>query len=236
MKKSFALLVFLLSLTILRAQEEQVSDKSTLQTKGVGEMRIAPDKAIVSMNISAHNLNFNSTIQELNKKVVALEKEIESAGFKKTDLKTTGYVVNKNIIYRNDGPVDSGYVGRQTFYLEFPNEQQRIVNLVKTLSQSKVSVDFNFSFTLSDIKQEEVEKELIKRAYKDAEAKAKVISEASGTVLKRIVKISYGIRDSEPRPFANVMFKEQAASADFSGFTVKELELSDEITVTWEID
>lgn len=228
-----SLLVFFYFLSSTIAQDTSLP---TLETSGTGEMKVTPDRTVLYLDLSAQNMNFNNSVQELNRKTSILEKELLSAGFSKTDLKTTGYTVNKNTIYTNRGPVDSGYIARQSFLVEFTLDQAKIVKIVKTLSESKVGAAFNFTFTLSEQKEKEVQTELIKKAVADAKQKAKVLSEAAGVLLKRIVTINYGKNDSGPRPYSTMMKESQSANDNFSGFTVNELSLKEQVLISWEID
>lgn len=231
-KKIILSVLFFYAVSSAIAQEKMLP---SLETIGTGEIKVSPDRAVLFMDLTARSMNFNNAVQELNKKAALLEKELTSAGFVKTDLKTTGYTVNKNIIYTSGGPVDSGYIARQTFLVELQNDQQKIVKLVKSLSESKAGAAFSFSFTLSEQKEKEVQTELMKRAVADANQKAKILAEASGVTIQRILTITYGKTDYGPRPFASAMRKESQSDDNFSGFTVNELDLTEQVTITWEI-
>src|SRR5690606_2103327 len=143
---------------------------------------------------------FNKAVQDLNKKATGLEKQLVKAGFKKEDIKTTGYNVHKNYQYKDGQITDTGFVAYQTFVVEFAKDQQRIIKLVNNLSESPVQVSFNFAFTLSDAKDKEVEVELLKRAVDDASLKSKTLASAAGISLKRIVNITYVTHQQGPIP------------------------------------
>jgi len=224
---------FLLLLCLTHLASSQDKSIPTLQTEGTGELKTSPDWTIVYMEVSAKHMNFNKAVEELNKKYSILEKELTAAGFPKTDIRTQGYTIDKNIIYGQMGAVDSGFIGRQNFVLEFSNDQAKIVKLVKAFTESKTNLTYNFSFTLSEQKRKQVNGELIKKAVADANEKSKQLSSAAGVTLKRIVNIKYGVAEFNPLPMAT--FKEARMNEDFSGFNVKDLELKDRVTITWEI-
>lgn len=229
--KIIAFLFLLLTLNqFVSAQDKNIP---TLQTEGTGELKTSPDWTVVYMEVSAKNMNFNKAVEELNKKYSVLEKELNAAGFPKTDIRTQGYTIDKNIIYGQMGAIDSGYIARQNFVLEFSNDQAKIVKLVKAFTDSKTNLTYNFSFTLSEQKRKQTSAELIKKAVADANEKSKLLSGAAGVTLKRIVSIKYGVNDFNPPPMAT--FKEARMNEDFSGFNVKDLELRDSVTITWEI-
>lgn len=228
---------FLSGLLLLVTIAVSAQDKSipSLRTEGKGEIKTAPDRTIVYMEVNSRSMNFNQAIQDLNKKYSILEKEITTAGFAKADIQTSGYTIDKNIVYTQQGPVDSGFIGRQTFTIEFPNEQAKIIKLVKAFSESKADLSYNFQFTLSDAKRKQVEGDLLKKAVTDASDKAKLLSSSAGVSLKRIISIEYGQPEILYRAPSVMMDKRGSMAGEFSGFNVKDLELSDKVTITWEI-
>jgi uncharacterized protein len=231
--KTIAFTFLFLLLSFSHSAFSQDKNIPTLQTEGTGELKTSPDWTVVYMEVSAKNMNFNKAVEELNKKYSILEKELNVAGFPKTDIRTQGYTIDKNIIYGQMGAIDSGFIARQNFVLEFSNDQAKIVKLVKAFTDSKTNLTYNFSFTLSEQKRKQTSSELIKKAMTDANEKSKLLSTAAGVTLKRIVNIKYGVNDFNPPPMAT--FKEARMNEDFSGFNVKDLELRDSVTITWEI-
>ncbi|HEY8401208.1 MAG TPA: SIMPL domain-containing protein [Cytophagaceae bacterium] len=217
------------------AQEGPVYTLPVIKTEGTGKMTVAPDWVVVNMDISSFHKDFNKAVQELNKRAAGLEKQLIKAGFKKEDIKTTGYNVNKHYQYKDGMIVDTGFIAFQTFVVEFAKDQQRIVNLVNSLSESPVQVSFNFSFTLSDAKEKEVEVELLKRAVNDASIKSKALASAAGVSLKRILNITYVTQRQGPIPMYAMEAKMAGDDSAFSGFNVKDLELEKTITASWEI-
>lgn len=213
-------------------QEPGTFISGSLNTVGKARLSVAPDEVITYLSVSRQDMDYAVAIQKLNEQTSVLEKEIVVAGFKKEDLKTRSFNVRKNTIWRNGRTIDSGYIAIQSFSMEYEFNNAKIARLVKVLSGGKVATDLSFSFGLSDKKQIEVNKELIKLAVKDASEKAQTIADASGVVLGKILRIDYGTPVSAPVPYK---MNASAAAAEFSGFNAKNLELSDSITITWKI-
>jgi len=227
--------LFILTLAMsLQTSFGQDSRVRTLTAVGRGEIQTAPDLVVLNLELSAKNMDFNKAIEELNKKAAALEKQVVAAGFKKEDLKTTSYTVNKNYEYHNGRSVDSGFIAHHAYTLEFPNEQTKIVAVVKAISKG-IEVSYNFGFTLSDAKKKEVKAELLKRAVKEATEEANVLAAASGVKLKQINEITYGLSEIVPVAMANVRMAKMSAESDFAGFEAKDISLSEKVTITWEL-
>lgn len=227
--------LFILTLAMsIQTSFGQETKTRTLTAVGRGEIKSAPDLVVLNLDISAKNMDFNKAIEELNKKAATLEKQIIAAGFKKEDLKTTSYTVNKNYEYQNGRSIDSGFIANHSYTLEFPNDQSKIVTVVKSISKG-VDVTYNFGFTLSDAKNKELKAELLKRAVKDATDEATVLAAAGGVKLKQINEISYGLSEVVPFAMANARMAKMSAEGDFGGFEAKDISLSEKVTITWEI-
>lgn len=234
MKKSL-FIALLVSLTFqVLAQKTEITPKITVQ--GNSSIKVNPDWVSVYMSIESKNADYNEVVKELNLKYNMLEKELVMAGFRKESIKTSHYNINKHMVWEDGRSKDNGYIGNQSLLIEFENDNRKITNLVNTISKGKVDVNFNFSFGLSDKKEEDTKKELINMAVKDASSKAGAIAGASSVMLKRILTINYGVPEiNHPQP----MYEARAMKADnsnsFGGFNAREIEMSDSITITWEI-
>lgn len=230
----FTLVAILATPLLLLAQKPDHERSGTLNTEGTGRISVAPDWITTYLNTSSNGMDYNQVVLALNNKVSKLEKALVMAGFKKDDIKTTSYTVNKNIVWVENRNVDSGYIAQQGFTLEFDNNNQKIASLLKGLSEGKVDASFNFSFGLSTKKEEEVKNELLKKAVQDATSKANVIALASNVKMKKIIRIHYGTPEFQrPMPMTAMALQK---STDFSGFNAQSLEMSDSVTITWELE
>src|SRR5690606_6258821 len=98
------------------------------------------------------------------------------------------------------------------------------------------------SFTVSDSLEESIRNELIKRAIADASQKAKLMAEASGQQLGKIVKIAYE-GGSSGRRFHDVDYDmalmqsvpDEVVIREQVEYTVKEMSFEDEVMVTYEV-
>jgi uncharacterized protein YggE len=219
------------------AQDKSTS-LPTINAEGTGKMTVAPDWVTTYLTINSKGMDYNKVVQDLNNKASALEKQLIMAGFRKEDLKTTSYTINKNIVWDNNRNIDSGFIAQQSFVLEYPNNNQKIASFVKAISEGKSGASFNFGFGLSEKKNLEVTSELIRKAVTDATQKARILAEANGVKLKRIYRISYGKPEiPQPIPYQmdRAMMKSEGAN-EFTGFNVQDIKLTDSVNITWEIE
>ncbi len=227
--------LFFIPLTLMAQKEKSAA---TLSATGSASMQVAPDWISVNMSLNAKHADYGEVTKLLTTKYNQLEKQLIMAGFRKEDLKTINYTINKNIVWNNGRSIDSGYAGNQSLLIEFDNDNKKIANLVKALSNGKVDVNFGFNFGLSERKKEETRQELIKKAVKDAESKAAVIASTANLKLSRIAKIDYGKTElNRPVPMYEMRaMKADMAAESFGGFNAQELELSDTIHIIWEVE
>jgi uncharacterized protein YggE len=234
----FALAVALSSITFFSfAQTEK--NPPAVQVLGISKKMVTPDVAILSIMLTYKDMNFAQTTVGLNAKTKDVSRQIVSAGFKEADIKTTDYNIRVNRIYRNDSYLDSGYVASQNVVVEFNYSKEKISKILTTFSKSKTPFELRFDFKLSDELKKKVNNDLIRLAVNDAKEKARILSESSGVKLKRILDIQYGLGFNEyaPREAMYSMNAKLASEADvIEGFTPKEVELNDHVTMRWEIE
>lgn len=236
MKNNLALLLSLLFISFnILAQDS--GKTATITTQGNSSQKVSPDWVTVYLTINSKNMAYEEVVKDLNTQYSLLEKELVMAGFKKDALKTNNYAINKHTVWEEGRSKDSGFIGNQSIIVEFENDNRKIVNLVNTLSKGKVEVNFNFSFGLSETKKEAISQELIKKAVKDASTKANAIASVSSIRLKRIFAISYGAAPTHyPQPLYETRALKMDAAESFGGFNAREIEMSESISVTWEIE
>lgn len=234
-----------LGFSSLQAQQQPAAvpaQQAVLKIRGSGELRIAPDLAVVNMTVKATDMNFNQAVKALNEKVDRLQRKLQSAGFKREEIKTSQLNVQENGHWRNGEYTDSGYVAMQHIELKFKRDQQRIGRLMEAFaSEQGAEALFHFGFALSDEVRQQASEELIRKAIMDARSKATVIAKTSGVKLGKIRSISYGQPDFQPVPVYNEMamnmrMDSAEAKQGVANMEVREIEMRDDIIVFWDIE
>jgi uncharacterized protein YggE len=238
-------LFLVLGLSSLRAQQQAPAlavQQAALKIKGSGEIRVAPDLAVVNMTVKAIDMDFNQAVKALNQKTDKLHKKLQSAGFKPSEIKTSQLNVQENGHWRNGEYIDSGYVAMQHIELRFKRDQQRIGSLMEAFADEQgAEALFQLGFALSDEVRKEAGEELIRKAIMDARNKATVIAKTSGVKLGKIRSISYGQPDFQPMPMYNDMtmnmrMNSAESKQGVADMEVSEIEMRDDLIVVWDIE
>ncbi len=237
MKKLFLLLV-LVSGTVF-GQTDQQTSKATVTVNGTSKISVIPDMTELNIHVSSLKMNMADATKAIGDQTQQYLKILKQLGFQEADVKTTNFSAWKNTIYRENGPIDSGYVVSQNLTLKFPYAQSTLQKIVARFSESKDPVNFDISFYISDQLREKTEGELQAKAVVDARKKANNLSAAAGVKVGGLKAISYGAEASAPiyyktdmRMYANA---EMSDGANLS-FAPQEIELQESVTVTWWVE
>lgn len=233
--KRIVKLIFFFSFTLFSVFAQQIS--RTIEVKGTGTYNAMPDIGVLTIEVVSIDPVFSNSVKELYTKTEQLTAQLQMVGFKKEDIKTTDFSVGKNMVWENNANVDKGYIAKQNISLEFPNTKEKIGAIINSFMNSENEIRFSFYFTLSDEKEAVVKSELLKRAVSDARTRADIIAAAAKQKIGSIKNISYGIvQEQGPFRKSTYSISEMAVSAQrASGFDVKEMKFTDDITIVWEL-
>ncbi len=201
-----------------------------IEVKGTGTYSSIPDRGVLSVEITAVQRLFGDAVKELNSKTEKINAQLASLGFSTEEIKTGDYTVAKHTVWENNANVDRGYIARQRITVEFPQSKEKIGTIITSFMKSGTDVQFSFHFILSDAKEREVRDELLKRAVTDAHSRASVLTVAAGEKLGKIIRISHG-SEMPVMPMRALKYSTEQSS----GFEVKEISLSDDVTIVWEL-
>jgi uncharacterized protein YggE len=207
----------------------------TIQVRGTGSITTLPDLGVITVEAIVISDKFADAVKGLNAKTEKLTAQLQMIGFKKDEIKTADFSVGKNIVWENGTSTEKGYIARQSLQAEFLNSKEKISALITSFMNSENDVRFSFHFTLSADKEKKTADEVLKRAVNDARLRAEVIAAAAQQKIGTVQNITYG--SSVQRPvYQPAMYKTAAAeSGAASGFDVKELTITDEVTIVWEL-
>ena len=238
MKKITAIL--LLFTSISGFAQVQLPAKPTLNVTGSAKISVKPDLGILNISVSEIKPAMSDAIKALGEKSNHYNGLLKQLGFNEKDIKTTRFTVSKNIIYRDNRTIDSGYVASQNIRLEFGYSQAVLQKIVSEFSKSERPVDFNFEFELSEALKQKAQAQVIEMAVKDANDKAGVISKASNIRLAGIKAISYGSwsRDAGMQSMERIQdyaAAKQVGDMQAFNFTPDDIVLRDTLNMEWFI-
>ena len=233
------LLVFVLASGTIFAQTDHTTSKPTVTVNGTSKVYVTPDMTELNIPISLIRMNMGDATKAIGDQTQNYLKILKQLGFQESDVKTTHFSASKNRIYRQNGPVDSGYVVSQYLTVKFAYSQAMLQKIAARFSEVKDPVDFNIGFYVSDALREKTEADLQSRAVGDARKKANNLSTAAGVKITTLKAIVYGADVSNPvyykdmRMFAN---GEMASDGANLSFAPQEIELQESVTVVWFVE
>lgn len=227
------LLLFLVS-GMAFGQTENTS-KSVITVNGTAKTSVIPDMTALNIHLSVVKMNMADAAKAIGEQTQQFLKVLKQLGFQESDVKTTNFSASKNRIYRNNGPVDSGYVVSQNLTVKFAYNQVTLQKIAARFAEAKDPVNFSISFYLSDGLREKTEAELQAKAVADARKKAVNLSSAAGVKIGAVKSIMYGSGNTEPVYYKSEMrmFADSGADGADLRFAPQETELQESVTVVW---
>ena len=213
----------------------------TIRVTGKGQIKLKPDMMRITMTLEGLHREYGETLRRSSEDTEALKDVLSGFGFARTDLKTLNFSVDTEYeSYRKRDAYKQRFVGyrfQHMLKVEFPSDNQRLGRILYALANCAVSPEFRLSYTVSD--PETAKNELLAKAVEDATEKASVLARAAGVTLQCIESIDYswGEIDIEYRPMERMAKAAQPLMAASYAMDIEpdDIELSDTVTVVWEI-
>lgn len=179
---------------------------------GEGEKAVAPDLALVSLSVMREAKTAREALSANNDAMAAVISAMKGAGIEERDLQTSGIQISPRYNYTNkpDGSQDAELVAYQvtnTLSVRIRDLDKAGEILDKSVS---LGVNQGGGITFSNNDSSAALTEARKLAVKDAIAKAKVLSEAAGVQLGRVIEIADQNFAPPPMPMGKAMAYERA--------------------------
>jgi uncharacterized protein YggE len=199
MRKNTYPLFFLLLVTLASSAQ---SSSGLLEVTGTAVCEELPRDMRVTMPIAIIDSTYLKCSQDLNATLQDLKADLTAIGFEPDQVTTRNYAIAENFEYRQGQRIRSGFKGQVTVELRTEYKPALIDAFLKTAE--KFQLQYTIRFLLTEEQKEELSKEAMVLAVKDARKKAGVLSEASGVRLESIEKISYLEQSMRPGPLVTV--------------------------------
>ncbi|WP_422359517.1 SIMPL domain-containing protein [Reichenbachiella sp.] len=228
MKKLILIPIYFLAILTASAQ---------LNVTGQASISVQPERTIVTYSINETRDSYDEAISTMTKRIDALTNALTKIGFKKEEIKTANFNIRQNRKYRQSEPKGEEYVASQTLEIRFDHSTKRLLEVLNKTTSDESAPSVSIAFGMSDEQEKTVKNQLIQKAVADARAKAEVIASATGYQIKGIKEINYGGSSNTPRPYAtNMGMMKSFAESDMSNFEAKDLTISDQVFISYEID
>lgn len=210
--------------------------------QGTGIEFFAPNEVILNLNFNTKGQSYEQVLRDGIKNVQYFVNELLLKNdFTKEDMKTRNFIIREDRKYNETTrkyELD-GYSFNQSATLKFDYNKERLAQIMMLLSRLENAPMCEINFGIKDEKQ--CRRNILAKAYKDAEDQAQAIAIASGKVLKECVKVDF-------KPFttsyfssssfnSDIMYAEKAcvgtAQAIVNTFTPEDIELNETLYCLW---
>ncbi len=222
-----------------------MNNMRTIRVTGRGQLKVHPDMTRIIITLEGLYKEYSETLRRSSDDTEELRNLLAAFGFERTDLKTLNFGVDTEYeSYREKGEYKQRFVGykfRHLLKLEFESDNKRLGKILYALAECPLNPEFRIAYTVKD--PEAAKNTLLGKAVKDAMEKAEVLASAAGVTLKGIQSIDYswGEINFEVSPMRNDMMMEKRmapmAAMDSYDMDIEpdDIEVSDTVTVVWEI-
>lgn len=216
----------------------------SIRVTGKGQIKVHPDMTRITLTLTGHHKEYAETLRRSSEDTEALQDVLSGFGFKRSDLKTLSFNVDTEFESYRDKNNDfkqrfAGYRFDHVLKVEFESDNERLGRVLAALANCSVRPEFRISYTVKD--PEAAKNTLLGKAVADAKEKAAVLSQAAGVALREVQSIDYswGEIDFEYRPMSNAVLADRCEAPMARSFHLNvepdDIEVSDTVTVVWEI-
>ena len=205
----------------------------TMSLTGHGEVRLAPDLAVVTMGVMSSAATAREALDANTRAMQAVMAALAGAAIEARDIQTSNFAVNPRYDYGQNNAQPPKVIG-----YDVSNNVAVTVRKLESLGAVLDAVVSAGSNQINGVlfqvsKPEAATDEARKLAVADAQHKAQVYAEASGVSLGQVVSLAEGGGYQPPVP----MFKSMRAEAVSADVPVArgEQTIAVDVSFTWEI-
>lgn len=218
-----------------------MNDARTIRVTGRGMLRLRPDTTRITVTLEGVESEYSVTLKRSAADSETVRKALVPIGFTAEDVKTLNFNVQTEYEgYQEEGVYRqriAGYRFRHELKVEFPSDNERLGRILAALAKAELTPEIRIAYTVKD--REAAKNLLLGAAVADAKAKAEALTAAAGVKLLGIRHINYSMNDGE---FAvqPVLYSGMARKAKADSFAPEivpeDIEVTDAVTVVWEIE
>jgi hypothetical protein len=183
------LVVLLLSISpaVPALAQEGTLGPATVVTLGEGIVRVAADRAVMTLSSESRGQTAAETQNLGNARMKAIQVAIDGLKLVGGQVTTTGLMLSPNWVYANSQRTQQGYVGRHTITVRF-DEPGRAGEVVAAAIGAGATDMSGIRFDRRD--RRTLEQEALKLAVQDARARADALAAGAGRTVDRVVRIA----------------------------------------------
>ncbi len=227
-----ALAVFIGTTVSVHAQTESKESKArTVAVRGVGSVKSVPDQLRLSVQVNTRAETASSAMTQASTKTRQILELLKSYGVDDRDIQTSRVSVSPVLDYQRNiqPPPIVGYTGTNEFSVVFKGKtMERVGEFMDKAVVAGVSGFGGLNYEAS--KQRELERDALKKASTDAQARAEVLAKELGATLGKVMNISETI--GGPMPVRGIMSDAMSSGAPIM---TGELAINAQVDVVFEL-
>ncbi len=223
-----------------------MANNRIIRVTGKGNIKVKPDMTRITITLEGCYEDYGETLKKSAEDTEALKELLRKHDFESSDVKTLSFNVDTK--YESYQAKDRswkqrfvGYEFRHVLKIEFDSDNDRLGKVMYSLANAQmIRPEFRLSYTVKD--REASKNELLGKAVADAKAKAIVLTQAADITLKDIQSIDYswGEIDFEISPMHGNVLMDCGEDGEMPSkyemdLEPDDIEMSDTVTVIWEI-
>lgn len=233
MKKILTALLLSSSFLIgLPASADSNQPPRSLTTTGIGEVKVAADKAVVRMQVETIHRSASNAKTEVDNRVNVLLEKLKSMNIKEKDIIASSLRINPNFEYQDQKAVFSGY-----------HASRDVVVTLHKLGDLNALLDAAVESGINQISQvalessqaEKYQEEARQLAIADSKAKAESLAAAYGAQLGPIYSINYQSSRPMQAPKMEMAMARMASDSSGGQYLHDEITFGDTIAVVFEL-
>ena len=202
-----------------------------LRVQGKGKVSAEPDEVVLSFRVARQNSDYTAALNSLNEHVETLRCDLGKVNIPRHDLKTTDFEIKTKTRHSLGRDVFDCYVAAHDLKLSLPLNQERLNQVLKTVTQSGSEARLRISFGVKD--EAPLRKRLLEAAVANAKQNAQVLSTAAGVKLGQILSVEYGA--VEVRVHSAMAYELAPSDLAAPDITPQEIRAEDSVTIVWQI-
>ncbi|MBM2840396.1 MAG: uncharacterized protein HW412_924 [Bacteroidetes bacterium] len=230
------LVIAMLLCAITSFAQQDKSDKNPtrlVQVQGLGTVKTTPDQVRLSVQINTRAETASDAMAQASKKTSDILAILKGYGIDPKDIQTSRVTVSAILDYQRNiqPPPIVGYNGVNDFTVLFKGKLMDKVG--EFLDKAVGAGASNFSgLTYESSKQRELERDALKKAAADAQARAEVLAKELGATLGKVMTISENVSGPAPMMMRGAMMDAVTVAAPVM---TGELSINAQVSVTFEL-
>ncbi len=205
----------------------------TIRVRGSAEISAPPDTTVISFEVESRNYDYGACMERLAEKTENLRQEMVSVGLERDQLKTIHFDVSTEYERIYEKRKFRGYKAYHRLKVEFPLDKDYLNKVLQVLSNTESHASFDIAFKIAD--PDPFRHQVIAKAVENSRAKARVLAEAANVKLGEIVYIDYSWSEVRFESDFSIETMSSPLEAPNFDFSPEDVDVSDSVTVVWEI-